>query len=343
MNRRTGVTLLEVLIAIFVTAIGLLGLLALFPLGALDMAKAIQFSRSAQCASNGAAIANFQNLRNDANIHPPPPGTVNLYTNPGASPPWSLSIPTWPNITGSTGVGYPVFVDPIGVSLGSNAVGAGTLPTAPGPTPVPGIPRATPSYAAGATALSGLLNFFTLQDEITFQNTGYAAPPNAVAPVFPSTQTVERDDRYTWCYLLQAPGASNLNVVNLTVVVYNGRSSSVLGEHPYYVDLNASTTSVIIPWDPTIGQEKPPIKAGSWILDATVTTPSAAGLVGTPHGYFYRIVNITDATYTNAVNGATYPALLAELQSQIQAGTSGAQQGVIVVMDNVIEVFNRGP
>src|SRR5262245_57116339 len=37
-----GVTLVEVLAAIFVTGVGLLSLLALFPLGALEMARAIK-------------------------------------------------------------------------------------------------------------------------------------------------------------------------------------------------------------------------------------------------------------------------------------------------------------
>jgi Prokaryotic N-terminal methylation motif len=188
MNRRTGVTLLEVLIAIFVTAVGLLGLLALFPLGALDMAKAIQYSRSAQCAYNGAAVANFLGIRQDPNIYAPPsPPGVNYYTTPTG----------WPALSSANGPSYPVFVDPIGVALGSTAIGNGLLPSAPGPTAVPGIPRVAP--AAVATTANWTLNFMTLQDEITFQNTGYAVPPNPVAPLFPNlTQSIERDDRYTW-------------------------------------------------------------------------------------------------------------------------------------------------
>src|SRR5207253_9862097 len=44
-QQRSGTTLVEVLVAIFVTAIGLLGLLALFPLGAVSLAQAIKDSR----------------------------------------------------------------------------------------------------------------------------------------------------------------------------------------------------------------------------------------------------------------------------------------------------------
>jgi prepilin-type N-terminal cleavage/methylation domain-containing protein len=47
---RPGVTLLEVLVAIFIMAIGLLALLTLFPLGAMRMAQALKDDRAAQTA-----------------------------------------------------------------------------------------------------------------------------------------------------------------------------------------------------------------------------------------------------------------------------------------------------
>ncbi|MFO0809187.1 MAG: prepilin-type N-terminal cleavage/methylation domain-containing protein [Gemmataceae bacterium] len=57
MNRRTGVTLTEVLIAIFIMGIGLLAILSLFPLGASQMAQALRDQRAAECAANGGALA----------------------------------------------------------------------------------------------------------------------------------------------------------------------------------------------------------------------------------------------------------------------------------------------
>jgi type II secretory pathway pseudopilin PulG len=329
MSRRSGITLLETLIAIFVTALGLLGLLALFPLGALDMARAIQNSRAAQAAANATAIANFQNLRQDPTLTSP----INYFTNP----------PGWPALASTSNPSYPIYVDTTGAVLpGGGSLGLGRIPT---PSTINhGIPRVEASFA---TSTADVIRWLTLQDDILFQPTGYAVPPNAVPPAFPNlNQPVERDSRYSWAYLLQRPTASNSQVVNLTVVVYSGRSSAVIGEHVYFVDLNANTTSVVIPWDAATGQEKPAVKPGSWILDATVVTPGTAG--GTPHGYFYRVVNVSDAgTYTNQADGKTYPAVLAELQSPIKVGTAvpptAYQQGVIVVMDNVVEVFNRGP
>jgi type II secretory pathway pseudopilin PulG len=57
MNRRSATTLVEVLVAIFIMGIGLLAILALFPLGALQMAQALKDDRAAQAAANATALA----------------------------------------------------------------------------------------------------------------------------------------------------------------------------------------------------------------------------------------------------------------------------------------------
>src|SRR5262245_31428466 len=55
--RRAGITLLEVLVSIFVTGIGLLALLALFPLGLLDIAQAIKDDRAGEAAISAVALS----------------------------------------------------------------------------------------------------------------------------------------------------------------------------------------------------------------------------------------------------------------------------------------------
>src|SRR6266700_2159256 len=56
MHRRAGISLAEVLIAIFVLALSLLGVLSLFPLGAVRMAQAIKDDRTGNLNQNTTAI-----------------------------------------------------------------------------------------------------------------------------------------------------------------------------------------------------------------------------------------------------------------------------------------------
>src|SRR5690242_15416754 len=125
MIRRSGTTLIEVLVAIFVTAIGLLGLLALFPLGAVNMAHAIQDSRTAQAASNAFSLAMGMNLRNDPLVVGTP-GDVFIDDDHGRRP---AADPNGPS--------YPVYVDPLGLANGMVAYLGGRSP---------GIPRRTASF-----------------------------------------------------------------------------------------------------------------------------------------------------------------------------------------------------
>src|SRR5262249_49492109 len=57
--RRSGTSLTEVLIAIFIMALGLMALLTLFPLGLLQMAASIKDDQCARAAANAEANARF--------------------------------------------------------------------------------------------------------------------------------------------------------------------------------------------------------------------------------------------------------------------------------------------
>src|SRR5262249_31057767 len=147
-----------------------------------------------------------------------------------------------------------------------------------------------------------IIKWLTLLDDINFPSNGVPATP------------VERENRYSWCYLLQRPNASFAGQVKMTVVVYSGRSWAVQGESCYNVDFQKGSTTVLVPWNPAIGQAKPEIRPGRWILDATVLafpTTTVTSPVADPHGDFYRVVNVTEGvTYSNPVTGATLPAVL---------------------------------
>src|SRR5262245_31207689 len=57
--RRPGVTLMEVLIATGILAIGMLAIMALFPIGAVSMARAINQNRAADHAAASDAMFRF--------------------------------------------------------------------------------------------------------------------------------------------------------------------------------------------------------------------------------------------------------------------------------------------
>ena len=79
---RRGITLLEVLIAIFITGLGLLALLTLFPLGALEMAEAIEDDRT------GALVERVELLSAAGEVLLPATGTFlsESWANQSADP-----------------------------------------------------------------------------------------------------------------------------------------------------------------------------------------------------------------------------------------------------------------
>src|SRR5437899_5792066 len=99
--KRRGVTLTEVLVAIFVTGLGLLSLMTLFPLGALNMAQAIKDDRTAHCAANASSYIR---------------AWWRTQVQNGQTDPWA------------TGPSQPVYVDPFGFArTGPGTLGGGAI------------------------------------------------------------------------------------------------------------------------------------------------------------------------------------------------------------------------
>src|SRR5262249_40153322 len=111
---RGAVTLIEVLVAIFVVAIGLMALLTLFPLGALSMAQAVKDDRTAHVAYNMNAIAraywefNLESIATNGTDYESPINDPNngALTSPGGGLP-ALRTKNPPY----TGPSYPVYMD----------------------------------------------------------------------------------------------------------------------------------------------------------------------------------------------------------------------------------------
>jgi hypothetical protein len=393
---RSGATLTEVLVAIFVMAIGLLALLTLFPLGALSMAQAIKDDRTAHSAKNAYGIAQsyfnanlvvsgiqpgIQNdvfLTNNATFLAPPIAPAGaLYTgappaipanspsyflNPypgiqqqGVAPPGLFLAPDLKSIPNYDGTSYPIYVDPWGwnalrsspTAIVNNpngvpvpywVVGNAPPPVAANP---PGqmiyyssIPRVPLSALLSMNANQWLDRWCTLSDDITFQE---SATPSL------SSGTVQRENRYSWAWLVRLPNVNDSSTVDVSIVVYSGRSLTSLGEFSYpSVIFGATDSFVDVPYP---AGARPQIRTGTWVLDATMEYQDPVTLqnVPDPHGYFYRVVGITDI----AMPSSPYPnmqGLRLEIQGTFKnktptATSTGQPYGVLVVMENVAEVF----
>ena len=352
MPRRSGATLIEVLVAIFVMGIGLLALLTLFPLGALTMAQAIQNDRCVQAGVSATDIAAARNLRNDPNVTEALMGRFQGVQD----------VPQPPADARS----YPVFVDPIGFAMAippNHKKVAGldqfrrVYPTFIDPNPNDAIlPNpANPQH---------VFPWFMLLDELVF-DTANATDPLAGPPWGTPKQlvagVVERDPRYSWAYLVQRPRSADPSVVEMAVVVYSGRPLSLtntlsLSETLYSgynnalplpeVAYDAASSRIRVRWE-FFNNVEPQVRAGNWVLDvSTVRNQTRA--------YFYRVAGVTEGTEElPAASGTFYKFVDIETQQPLRDVPAGTFSGTpnanypndrarMIVMEGVAEVFERG-
>jgi hypothetical protein len=288
---------MEVLIAIFVMAIGMLALLVLFPVGALTMARAVRDDRAANAGSVASNLAVIWDVRNDLQV-------VNAFT--ANAPTNTLVVPPNPPQVIEEAASALVYVDPYYFVIGSNNLGGV-------------ITRTGVSYGPGGIATA--LRWFTLHDDLKFGNNGQPQTAN----------TVERHGHYTWAYMLRRPKYGVRNVVDLSVVVYAGRSTTVQDGEFTLTGVAGAKGGYEI----TIPGVDHPIRQGTWLLDTTVETRTIT-IPGTPpiqraynwmHGHFYRVVNVKDDGTQTVV----------EVQQPLRETVTS-----LIVMENVIEVFEKG-
>ncbi|MSQ93102.1 MAG: prepilin-type N-terminal cleavage/methylation domain-containing protein [Gemmataceae bacterium] len=364
MPRRSGVTLVEVLVAIFIMGIGLIALLTLFPLGILRMAQGIRDARTAESAYNADKIAIMQDVRNDFMVITD--GVLpDLFANPGIFDPVS-GLPIW--TADPYGESYPIFVDPVGwfAAVNSDWVGG------PGYQGV--LRRRSVQFVENygiANRDRNIRQFFTLPDEFAFEATTDFMPPFA-PPAPPATPqrsgaAVLRSQRgYSWAYLLRRPQTSDRSIVDCTVVVFDRRpmalkTSQSLQEYVYpnMAFFNPDNNTITIEYtSPTV--IPPPVRPGDWLLDTTwyATGPTT----GSASAFFYRVVASEDFVDTAVVPNRRFTRY--EMQNPIR-GPAAAPiapgvgkypvvvdplnplgfvfNGTIVVMDGVAEVYEKGP
>jgi Tfp pilus assembly protein PilV len=329
MSRRKGLTLMEVLAAIFVMAIGLLSILAMFPMGALTMQVAINSDRAAHAVANARSVGTAMNLRQDGNL-------AGYFKNPSGTAGAGGFTDAPPD-----GASYAVFADPIGAlsySAGYNNWVAGKNSSM--------IPRTQTFFTKGATASQSYtqtLRWCTLLDDVSFANNARADLASGV---------VNRTNGVSWAWLLRRPKSGDPSCCNMTVVVFNQRAISsavaLSAREVLYpqctVDPN-QMTSVTLAWN--AGTPTPPVRFGGWVMDATPNVDQNTGIQRNGPGMakFYRVVSMGDVfppapgTGFNTMNIELAQPLQQALQPD---GKTPLQYRTIVVIDNVVEVLECG-
>ncbi len=250
MNTRRGVTLTEVLMAIFVMGIGMISLLVLFPVGMHNMVQAIKNDRVGVASTSATNFAELLSLRRDDYVVGDPNNPTlrvgSMYYLLGAAPSFMPAVPAVPQpaplqppylMGGSALNGWwvyqyypnapspPVFVDPVGgyayPQTGAAQIGYGIFP---GGQVNFGVPRSDVSLIANAPLARRqefLQRWFTQGDDLGFDEFGqpFPADPNN----FPPAVNVERDRAYSWAYVRRRPRFRDPETVELTVVIFKNR------------------------------------------------------------------------------------------------------------------------
>lgn len=330
MNQRRGITLIEVLVTMFVMAIGFLALLVLFPLAALSMQQSIQDQRAAECARNAEAVANmYWDFRPANDDGPPPKGS------PASSRHTGRFFLDANGNGGGPGVGdlrwdgpsHPIYIDPFGAASGmSQWIGGVSNGVHRLPTPWAGWNHnAEPvKYAR----YRGMMHW--LPDDLPFAEddtqTGENGRPRKQ---YRSFTTLVREGRYYWAYLLRRPRMADPGVVDMTIVVYSGRglfasNNNSAGEIPVTLTSGGAKDDTFLDVKPVAGLHK-----GSWLIDVS---PGSDPKFGPVNAFFYRVQKATPSGVSGDRRLDITPALRAPIQ-----------KGRLIFLDNVIEVFERGP
>ncbi len=293
MTRRSGMSLTEVLVALFIMALGTIAILTLFPLGALNMAQALKDDRTSQAAIQadnfmrmywkqnlceplqaaiGTGLSNGSTL--DVNLATgfvDPSGTaINIAGSTAAQPSLLHLNPT------DTGTGsYAVVIDPMGFVARSAGALDQTWIASLNSTSLLRVNLNLP----GSSNTSQAFRNCTALDGLGYSTSG-AALLNA------SSGTIDRETRYNWLWVLQQQniGLTNFTSNNqtttvvststpvlMTVVVFDRRANQFVptNAEQVFTPSVCQVGSNLVSFDSTLGAV-PLVQKGDWLMDATV-------------------------------------------------------------------------
>ena len=352
-RRRPGLSLTEVLVALFIMGLGTIAILTLFPLGALNMASALKDERTSQAAGQADSYMRFYWQSDvvgpaaDTNPLTNPDPFTGAFVNPNAPLGQTQPHPaltTDPQVSAPTGAepSYPVFVDPIRFAARDDVQRYWAGFDAPS-YQYKRLPRRSLSPVSdpatqARTRMPDLLALRTcsLLDGLTFD------PAQAGTATNPATGTVEREYRYNWLWVLQRPVWSDPNTATMTVVVFDKRTFQFVPDNAEFaykdsVVFTPGSTAVQVPVVAGVGLAK-----GGWVMDGTVLpadlTASPPRPTAIRHAKFYRIAAVTENTPGTFDVELDRPIRRVDGRSD---PVTDQYTGTLVVLAGVSEVFER--
>ncbi len=322
LRRRAGFSLVEVLVAVFIVSAGLIALLTLFPLGAVQMGQALRDDRSQQCAlqADGKIRELWRSRVIDQNFNDEffttlddADGALATFA-PLASAPYQRHA------------SYPVLFDPFGYS--SYTINKQRRVAQPSGT---FFPRRTTGAAFVPPPPTLAYRSAMLQDDMEFGPDGTPADRDGL-PVNVSGQPIFRAGRYNYAAVIQRPDNSNRNVADLKILVFDRRSPGV---DPIDNEL-AYAVNAVIPGQTQItlpaSNDILGLRVGSWVMDGTLVNG------GVRNANFYRVTGLDADTVPTQV---TVELHIPIVKTRGDVNPTAAYNATFYVFRELIDVYDR--
>ena len=304
-SRRTGLTLLEVLITIFVMAIGLLSVLTLFPLAARKIVRSIDNDRAALMAANAdgsETILGFRSyVQNQFNLDAAVPGANKL------------------------GPGNVYHFDPIGQIGLANYIQQTLMSSC-------GLNQLNAFVAPRVISRNQLVEWFVSQDEIQFQSWG--VPEIGF----------RKGNRYSVSYLYRRNALGDSNSLDTVMLIYTGRPIEFGNSTETLLSLRGTgnyptgvSELVIAPPGPGPGGPDRTFGRGSWIMDR-----SPNSVDGQPRWKKFYQVQSVEQVGTNLVVQLDRGLEADPGASSTSVLNPGSGNSSLIWIDYLFDWFDRG-
>ncbi len=331
LRRRAGFSLVEVLVAIFILAAGLLALFTLFPLGAVQMGKALRDDRSQQCALQADGKVREWWRAQVVEGTPVGPTSPSVVPCVAALDSGAAGFPAQPAAAGRAS--YPVLLDPIGFA---SYAGHPKQLTVAG---VASFPRRTLTIGGAAPVPIGfpaVLPIAGLADSMEFAPDGTPADRDGLA-VTATGQPIFRTWRQNWAAVIQRPDNATRGLADLKILVFDqrvpGRNpiAPVNNEQAYSVAVTVGLNQVLFPAPATNDQLG--LRQGSWVMDGTIQVDGTGN--GIRNAQFYQVNSVAE------IAGGVLVELVNPILPPRGEGAPASYTAQLYVLNDLIDVYDR--